>query len=221
MGKSFNLVENNLPDLETKTIDGKRHYITPDGNIYPSVTTVVGAGSKKHIDAWKKRIGEQEANKISTQARLRGEELHLMCENYLRNNPEYSKGHNHLTKDLFQPIKKILDHFVDDIFGLEVPLYSDTLKLAGRVDVVGSWKFVPSIIDFKTSKYNKKEEYIQSYFQQATAYALMYEERTGMKINNIILIIACEFDNLQVIKRKKSKYIGDLYQSIEYYNNNK
>ena len=218
MGKSFNLVEFDLPDMETKTVNDKRHYITPDGNLYPSVTTVVGAGAKVHIDAWRKRIGEKEADKISTQARLRGEELHLMCEHYLKNDPDYAKAHNHLTKDLFRPIQKVLDHYVDDIYGLEVPLYSDVLKLAGRVDVVGSWKFVPSIIDFKTSKYKKKEEWIQPYFQQATAYAIMVEERTGMKIENIILIIACEFDNLQVIKRKKSKYVKDLYQSIEEYN---
>ena len=168
-----------LPNLESVTqADGKRYYVTPNGKRLPSVTTVVGAKKKQVIMEWRKRVGEEEANRVSLHATTGGTALHKVCERYLDNEEDYFGNAMPHVRGMFNSIKHILDERIGVVYMQEVPLYSKHLRLAGRVDVIAEFDGVPSIIDFKTSKRTKTEEDIKDYFEQEAAYAVMYEERT-------------------------------------------
>ena len=194
-------------ELKTKNIDGKRHYVTPNGN-YPSVTTVTSLAIKDGIKAWRERVGEQEANKIASQAARRGTKVHKICEDYLNNvnlNYEEIEPINHF---LFKQIKPILDIRLDEVYGLEVPLYSDYLRVAGRVDLVGMWDGKVSIIDFKTASKRKRRDWITNYFMQESAYAVMFEEMFDIPVSQIVTIIAVEADEPQLFIEKRDDWIG-------------
>ena len=194
-------------ELKTKNIDGKRHYVTPNGN-YPSVTTVTSLAIKDGIKAWRERVGEQEANKISNQAARRGTKVHKICEDYLNNiDIDYSEIEpiNHF---LFKQIKPILDIRLDEVYGLEVPLYSDFLRVAGRVDLVGKWDGKASIIDFKTASKRKRRDWITNYFMQESAYAVMFEEMFDIPVSQIVTIIAVEADEPQLFVEKRDDWIS-------------
>lgn len=196
-----------LPDLETTSIDGKRHYITPEGT-FPSVTTVLSERlPNASLEAWKKRVGEEEAKKISTQAANRGTAIHAICENYLLNK-EYKRGVMPVNLDTFSRIKPHLDLNVGTIYGIEIPLWSAQLKTAGRCDLLAGWKGINSVIDFKTSKKPKTEDHIQSYFLQATCYSLMAEERTGLKIPQIVIMIAVDNEDTQIFVKDRDQYVS-------------
>jgi genome maintenance exonuclease 1 len=197
----------NLPDLETVSVDGKRHYVTPGGT-FPSVTTVLGEKlSKDGLIAWRERVGEEEANKISTQAANRGTAIHALAEAYLMNNGNWKRGAMPTNLETFSRIKPHLDLNVGTIYGVEVPLWSDKLKTAGRTDLLAGWRGINSIIDFKTSRRIKTEDHIESYFLQATCYSMMAEERTGMKIPQIVIIIAVDHEETQVFVKERDKYV--------------
>jgi genome maintenance exonuclease 1 len=197
----------NYQELKTKNIDGKRHYVTPEGN-YPSVTTVTSLAIKDGINAWRKRIGEKEANKIAGQAARRGTIVHKICEDYLNNvkiNYEEITPINHF---LFKQIKPILDIRLQEVYGLEVPLFSKYLRVAGRVDLVGMWDGKVSIIDFKTASKRKRRDWITNYFMQESAYAVMFEEMFGIPVSQIVTIIAVEADEPQLFIEKRDDWIG-------------
>ena len=197
----------NLPDLETVSVDGKRHYVTPGGT-FPSVTTVLGEKlSKDGLIAWRKRVGEEEANKISTQAANRGTAIHALAEAYLMNDGNWKRGAMPTNLETFSRIKPHLDLNVGTIYGVEVPLWSDKLKTAGRTDLLAGWHGINSVVDFKTSRKIKKEEHIESYFLQATCYSLMAEERTGIKFPQIAIIIAVDHEETQVFVKQRDKYV--------------
>ncbi len=120
-------------------------------------------------------------------------------------------------KDFFMQLRPHIDQNVGDVFGLELPLYSDVLKLAGRTDCVALWNDKVSIIDYKNSRKEKKEEWIQNYFVQCTAYAVMFEERTGIPVEQIVVAIANEEGTPQIFIREKSKYLEELQSYIERY----
>ena len=194
-------------ELKTKNIDGKRHYVTPNGN-YPSVTTVTSLAIKDGIKAWRERIGEKEANKIASQAARRGTKVHKICEDYLNNidlNYEEIEPINHF---LFKQIKPILDIRLNEVYGLEVPLYSNFLRVAGRVDLVGMWDGKVSIIDFKTASKRKRRDWITNYFMQESAYAVMFEEMFDIPVSQIVTIIAVEADEPQLFVEKRDDWIG-------------
>lgn len=205
-------------NLETVTVGGKRHYVTPQGLVYPSVTTVVGLHNKDVIDNWKKRVGEENARKISTQASGRGNRLHKVCEDFLMNNLSLEKEMP-TTIQLFTSIKPFIEKYINNIRAIESPLYSDYLKVAGRVDCVAEFDGKPSIIDFKTSSKVKKEEYITNYFMQASAYAVMFEERTGIAIPRLVIIIAVENEQPQVFVKKRNDFIDKFIQLRKMYDN--
>jgi genome maintenance exonuclease 1 len=196
-----------LPDLETEYVDGKRYYKTPAGNL-PSVTTVLGQKLKNPgLEAWKARVGEEEAKRVSTQAAGRGSAVHLLCEKYLSNDPDYKRGAMPFNLETFSSIKKHLDLCIGTVYGIEVPLWSENLKTAGRCDLLAGWYGTNSVIDFKTSKRKKDEEDIQSYFLQATCYSLMAEERTTLKFPQIVVIIAVDHDDTQVFVRNRDQHV--------------
>ena len=179
--RKFNFVSGmpELKQLETDESTGERFYISPSGKKLPSVTTVLGHFKKKAMIEWRNRVGHEEADKVSTRASLRGTKFHNMMEGYLRGEEGFFDGVMPDMKQSFNDMKETLD-LVDNIHYIESPLYSEKLGVAGRTDVIAEFGKTLSIIDFKTSRKEKKEEWIENYFEQGTAYALMYEELVGV-----------------------------------------
>lgn len=168
--------ELDIIDLESVSIEGKRYYKTPDGSIYPSVTTVTSSTKKAYIEAWKKRVGEEEAAKVSRRAASRGTDLHTICEDYTCNKPHYTRGMMPNIIEMFTKIKPLIDENVGTIYANEIALFSHELKTAGRTDMFCQFQGINTIVDFKTSSRVKKEADIEDYFIQATTYAMMLEE---------------------------------------------
>ena len=207
-------------ELEAVTTESGRTYTTPKGNKYPSITTVLSQYSKQGIMEWRERVGEKEANRISGQAARRGEALHLMCEKYLKNELDAFQMQKMMphVKQLFIQMRPMLNDNVNKVVCLEQPLYSDNLKIAGRVDGIVEWNGTLSVIDFKTSSKIKEEGYIQNYFMQCTAYCQMFEEIVGEPIEQIIVAIAVENETLpQVFVKKKYDYIDELKKYVRNY----
>ena len=218
----FNHMDVELPTHTLSRIheDGKRFYLTPDGGKYPSITTVLGWFSKKGIMEWRKRVGEAEANKISTQAARSGTSVHQMAEDHL-NNIEW-KNEKTMPYDIetFLKIKPTLDERVNNIYAQEKPLYSDHLGLAGTVDVVGEFDNKLSIIDFKTSRQSMIGDKLEKYFRQAAGYAVMFEERYKMPINSLVIIAAIkDKDEPEVFTSKRDNHIVELIGMVEEYKN--
>ena len=178
------------------------------------MTTVIGAQKKKSIMEWRQRVGEEVANKISAKASRRGTNLHTLCENYLNNQPLGTPMPDAL--EMFQSIKSHLNR-INNIHYQECALWSLKLMLAGRVDCIGEFDGVLSVIDFKTSKRLKSKEDIPDYFAQCTAYALMYEEMIGIPVDQIVVIMAVEDEQPLVYVEKTTDYIYKLGEYIKYY----
>jgi len=217
--KSYNYVEN-LPkfsSLETKEANGKRYYLLPSGKYVPSVTTMLGYFKKDVIQEWRKRVGEQEANKISNRASTRGTKFHNLIQKYLENTPLPTLLNESVMpnmKQAFYDMEETLDR-IDNIHYIESSLYSEKMKLAGRTDVIAEFDGVLSVIDFKTSSRPKTEFMIEDYFLQATCYALMYEERTDNPIEQIVIIISTDgLNEPQVFVKNKIEYIDKLFDKI-------
>lgn len=206
--KIFEHTSIEFEELPTVTENGKRFYKTPDGILYPSVTTITSLIGKDAILAWRKRVGEAEANKISTQASSRGTRMHGICEDYLCNK-QFKSTIMPDAMAMFKSIQPILDEHIDDVHAIEAPLYSHHLRVAGRVDCVAKYDGRLSIIDWKTSSKQKDEKWIQNYFMQCSAYAVMFEERTSIPVPQLVVIIAVAGDNPQVFVKKRNDYIKE------------
>ena len=179
--------------LPTETINGKRYYTTPEGKHYPSVTTVTGMLNKKWIKAWRKKIGEEKANKISRKAAMRGTRYHHLQEDFLNNKLTEERIASATPLDLmmFNQTKELTSK-LGDIYMLEGSMYSNELEIAGRVDCIAEFAGKVSVIDFKTSTKSKSPSKIKNYFLQETAYAKMFEEMYGVPIERIVTIVAVE-----------------------------
>jgi genome maintenance exonuclease 1 len=204
-------------DLTTETINGKRHYVTPDGNKYPSVTTITSQYNKQSILEWRKRVGEEEANRISTKASGRGTRVHTICENYLNNQEDYLQKQMPDAIVMFKTLQPLLNKYVNNIHALEVPLYSDHLRTAGRVDCIAEFDGTLSVIDFKTASKLKEEHWIQNYFMQCSCYAVMFEERTGIPVPRIVVMIAVDGDKTQIFVKKRNDYINEFIKYRDIY----
>jgi genome maintenance exonuclease 1 len=219
--RTFNHVK--LPqldfDLKAVTTDSGRRYTTPTGEQYKSITTVLGNYNKQAIMEWRERIGAEEANKISTRAANRGTKVHKICEDYINNTMNFIDDAMMMPdlKEMFFKIKPIIDEKLGDVYSQEQALYSHQLKIAGRVDLIGMWDGKLSVIDFKTSAKQKEESYIQNYFMQCTAYALMFSELTGMWIDDIVVLIATGEGEAQLFERQIHDYRKPLMQYIDKY----
>ena len=186
---------------EIKIIDGKRFYVTPDGTSSPSITTVLSLQEKPGIDKWKEKVGEKEAKRISKESMRIGTAVHQMAEFYLSNYIIKLKNEDKKIVDTFNRLRFLLGN-INNIVGVEIPLYSDLLRVAGTADCVAEYNGVPSIIDFKTSRKPKKEEWIDDYYMQTFAYKLMFEEMTGIEIQQIVILVACvESFDVQVFRK--------------------
>ena len=216
-------------DLESEMTEQGRFYVTPSGIKYPSITTVLSAmqsaEKKASLQAWRDRVGEKEANKVSRQATSRGTGMHTICENYTCNFEHPMRGHMPTAIEMFKKIKPVLDERVGTIYANEIALYSDRLKAAGRSDLLSQFDGIRSIVDFKTSKKEKKEEWITDYFLQSTAYAIMVEEMyEHIKVPQIAIIIAVEESETniqnQVFVKRTADYREQVYQLFSQYHSN-
>lgn len=217
---TFTHIPVSAPKLEKETsATGKRFYITPNGDQYPSVTTILGAKEKPWLENWKKMLGDEKAEKEKNRAAERGTAIHDMTERYLKNeDPETFRSlySNDLVKG-FNQIKPYLNR-IDNINAQEVTLYSDTLKAAGTVDLVGEYQGTLSIVDFKTANNNRTEDQIEDYYLQATAYAIMWHEQTGIPVEDITIIMSVQKGLVPLIFTSTiDKYIKQLLQRIDQY----
>jgi len=213
----FNHVNtHSFPNLIAKNTPNGRRYRVGD-SLYPSVTTITSHQKKDSILKWRKKVGEEEANAISKRASIRGNKCHKLCELYLSNESISKYKDDTLSMGLFYQIKPYLDS-INNIHALEESLFSNVLKLAGRVDCIAEYNGELSIIDFKTSSKYKREEWIHDYFAQETAYAIMFQELTGLMPKKLVTIIACETGEPQVFEiYDKFKYARKLHEYISSY----
>ena len=221
----FNHVPVSLPPLQTRSIDKKRFYITPEGAEYPSITTVLSSRNKAGLHEWRKRVGDEVANYVSGKAASRGTKVHHMCEDYLNNMAIKfpSKWAKH-KKDFFpyclftQLQEKVLQN-IDDIYAQEAGLYSDKYKVAGRVDCVSEYNGVPSVIDFKTSTKERKDDWNENYYIQGSAYAEMFQERTGIVIAQVVILVVTEDGTVQEFVKNKHDYLDALTETVTEWRN--
>ena len=206
------VLEEAFKDLNTVNQNGQRFYSTPEGH-YPSVTTVTGWEKRKFFAKWR-----AENPKESRRVLDRGNKLHSLIEEYIDNcfDDKTLGGLNPFILDLFINLKPELDK-IDNVYAQEVPLWSSTLELAGRVDCVAEYDGKLSIIDFKGSTKKKRKEDILNYFMQATAYAIMWQEMTGKKIDNIVILVATETGETQVFQDNPLRYVKALLNCIRNY----
>ena len=212
---SHDKIDIGYSDLASETTTSGRAYTLPNGSSYPSVTTVLSILTEDSIRAWKNRVGEEQAEIVSGKASRRGTKVHSIIEKYL-NNEDTSEFLPHIQQSL-ENLKPILNNDIGTIFGLEVALYSDHLGVAGRCDCVAQYNGVPSIIDFKTSRYIKKKEKISNYFAQGAAYAIMWEERTNTPITQLVTIIAVDNEQPQVFIGHRDKWTDLLFKAKSIY----
>lgn len=205
-------------DLVAVTLPSGRTYVDPEGNQYPSITTVLGASGKAALEEWKNRVGEKEAAAIGFRAANRGEAVHELIEKYL-DNEELPKVMPHITQSL-NNLKPFL-HRIGTIYAQECPLYSKHLGVAGRVDCVAEFDGKLSIVDFKTSLKPKKKEWISKYFMQETAYAIMWEERTGVPITQLVTIMDVDDGEPLLFIEHRDNWAKQLMQTIDDYKNPK
>jgi hypothetical protein len=212
----FNHVSVDVPEVSTKTVNRKRFYVTPTG-LYPSITTVLGARKEKQkgLQEWRNRVGNDVANHIMRTAASRGTAVHHMCEDFLNNKEVNKEEQSFLPWCLFSQLKPTLEKSINNIFAQECGLWSEKYRLAGRVDCIAEWNGVPSIIDFKTSRSERKDDYNFEYYMQASAYAEMFEERTGIEINQIVILVVTEDGLVQEFVREKHDYLEPLIETID------
>jgi len=212
----FNHCNVSLPQLERETIDGVRYYKIPDEDgvhKFASITSVTSYHNRHIFEDWRKRVGEEEANRVNKAATSRGTDLHTLVENHLLNKdlPEVQL----ISKHLFKIIKPELDK-INNIYALESSLYSKVLGIAGTVDCIAEYNGELSVIDFKTSKKEKPREWIEHYFVQAAAYACMFYELTGIAVKKLVILMTCEDGECVVYEEyDKAKYIKLLSNYIK------
>ena len=216
----FKHVPVELQPITATNKDGVRLYETPEGNKYPSITTVLSVRNKQGLVEWRKRVGDEVANHISRTAAARGTKVHHMCEDYLNNMesewPEKFKEHkkNFLPWCLFKQLRNEALCHINDIYAQEAGLYSDKYKVAGRVDCVAEYKGTLSIIDFKTSTKEKNDVWNENYYIQGSAYAEMFGERTGIEISQVVILVVTEDGTVQEFVKKKFDYLEVLKDSV-------
>jgi hypothetical protein len=216
----FKHVPVKLQPITATTNDGVRLYTTPEGNKYPSITTVLSIRNKKGLVEWRKRVGNEVANHISRNAAARGIKVHSMCEDYLNNvNDQWPARWEKHKNDflpfcIFTQLKEKALCNINNIYAQEAGLYSDKYKVAGRVDCIAVYKDKLSIIDFKTSTKERSDAWNENYYIQGSAYAEMFGERTGIIIDQVVILVVTEDGTVQEFIKNKYDYLTTLKESI-------
>ena len=211
----FDHLECELPKLDRETIDGVRYYKVPDDDELlklVSITSITSHFNKEIFVNWRKKVGNEEADRITKAATSRGTDMHTLTEHYLLN--EDLPKVQPISDFLFKIAKPKLN-LINSIYTLEGSLYSKHLGIAGTVDCIAEYNGELSIIDFKTSKKPKPRDWIEHYFVQAMAYGCMFYELTGISIKKLVIIMACENGECIVYEEyDKTKYIKLLQEYI-------
>lgn len=222
--KNFNLNLFNLPKVKRVTVNGKRHYVTDDGKDsipYPSVTTVLSAdkASQKALHAWRRRVGFDEANRISRQAAGRGTSVHQLIEDYVQGVPTDLKEQNIMPhhQDMFNRLREVADEHIDNVRVIEGQMVSHHLRCAGTVDMIAEYDGVLSVIDWKTSKAKKTRSRVYNYFKQESAYAVMFEEVSSIPVSQLVTIMTTEDGYSQVFVEKRDDWIGKFIELRDEY----
>lgn len=191
--------------------DSGRYY-EADGEKYPSVTSILNhVYPTDWLDDWRERVGKENADKTMTYARNRGTAMHLICEQFLLNQ-DYKRKAMPVNLEAFTRIKPILEKNVSTIYGIELPLYSKTLKAAGTTDAVLLWENKPSILDFKNVKRPKRLEDIENYLVQTTFYSIMVEELYGMMIEQLVIFLSVDHSEPTIFKVGAQEYRPKVYE---------
>lgn len=198
-----NFIDHDFASLKQINGENGRVYETPTGAKYPSVTAITGQHGKEAIFEWRKRVGEEEANRISKRATSRGTAIHSFCENYLLGKEAIPSIFD---KEMFESIIPALDR-IGDIHALESRLFSHHLEVAGTVDCIAQFDGKMRVIDFKTSRRKKTKDDIEGYFMQCAAYAVMFEEMTGISVPKCVIIMAVEDDEPLIFEEKRDDWI--------------
>ena len=201
----FDFVKVDFKEIEVEPVNdnGIRYYKIPDTDKYfPSVTSITSFQNAQFFKKWRTKIGEDEANRITARATQRGTTFHSITEDYIRGklNIDQYMDNNPLAVRMFQSAKSTLNR-ISNIHCLETFLYSHYLGLAGRVDCIAEFDGELAVIDFKTSSKEKKEDWIEHYFVQETAYAAMFLERSGIEVKKIVTLIATEEGTIQIFEK--------------------
>ena len=201
-----------LPRAKQINTPSGRRYQTPDGNVYPSITTVLGdqPEKKRAIAEWRDRVGAEEANKISSQAARRGTDLHNLMETYILGDEIDAKKIMPSTLARFRPVQKCLDENLQLVYASETPMFSDILRIAGTADLICEWNGEVTVVDFKTARKMKTPDMITDYFVQATAYSIMFEEHTGIECHHFAILMVSDEGEFQVFPGKRNDYVAEL-----------
>ena len=213
MKTTFHHIVHDIPKLFRVDTENGRLYQTPSGRAYPSVTSVLSILGKREIMEWRKRVGEEEANRVSGRAKSRGTAVHSLCESYLRNE-KVEPGPFDL--DTFRSLQPLLDR-IDNIHCLETQLYSNYLQVAGTVDCIAEFDGKTSVIDFKTSTRVKSRDDIHGYFMQTSAYAVMFEELTKIPVGRLVILMSVDNEDPLVFVEKRDEWIGEFIKIREDY----
>ena len=209
-------VDIDLPKLKRETIDGVRYYSVPDEDELiklVSITSVTSHFNKEIFINWRKKVGEEEANRITKAATTRGTDFHTLTEHHLLNDEKLPKVPP-ISNFLFNVAKEKIGN-INNIYALEGSLYSKQLGIAGTVDCIAEYEDELAIIDFKTSKKPKPRDWIEHYFVQCMAYGCMLYELTGISVKKLVIIMSCENGECIVYEEyNKAKYIKLLGEYI-------
>ena len=202
-------------ELQKKETNGIRLYNLPNGEWVPSITSVTSFYNRQIFADWRKRVGIEEANKITRKATARGTDFHEAVELYMLNKEIEWGDFKPLTKFMFHHATPYLDR-INNIHAIERTLYSEYLGLAGRVDCIAEYEGELAVIDFKTSTKIKPEKWLENYFVQEMFYASAYYELTGIPITKLITIMVTPEGDVKVFdKRNKGDYIKLLVRYIK------
>jgi CRISPR/Cas system-associated exonuclease Cas4 (RecB family) len=204
-------------DVVNKDTRNGRFYKTPSGLWYPSITTVLGDVEKPAIQQWRMSLGDAKAKKEMERAAARGSAVHEITEKFLNNDPSPTDGYESTHVRQFNTLKPHLRK-INNILCQEIPLFSDELEIAGRVDCIGEYDGRLAVIDFKTSNNNKRPDMIHDYFMQASAYAIMFQEMYNVQIDDIVIIMAVEKGIVPLVFRETVEpWIEPLCERINNY----
>jgi genome maintenance exonuclease 1 len=209
----FEHVGLSIADIQTINKNGQRFYKIDSDRVYPSITTILGSEEKPGLVSWRESLGVVAATKEMTRAATRGTAVHSMIEMMLDNNDNPTAGHKIEHINEFKSLRTYLNK-INQIIVQEAALYSDVMKVAGRVDCIAEYNGKLAIIDFKTSTNSKNKNLITDYFLQTTAYAIMFDELYDIQINDVVIIMSVENGIPLVFHGKVDEYIRPLIERI-------
>ena len=212
----LDLVE--FPKLERKEINNARYYIREGSELrYPSVTSVTGLKNAQYIQRWRNSVGEKEANRISARASGLGTAVHNLIERYIKG--EEMGDLMPIHQDMFDKLRVFADNSIGVVKCIEGQMFSDHLAVAGTADLIAEVDGQLAVVDWKTSSKKKTRSQITNYFMQSAAYAVMFEERTGLPVSDIKIAITCQTGEFQLFEEKRDNWIKEFQHLREQYRN--